>query len=222
VKGGLTNVRKFIIALLATALALGIMGGAFAYFSDTETSTDNTFTAGTLDLQVKDNDDTWGDGCTSTWMLPNIVPGSDQAGIDKVTATVDLRRMGTITPDHLEIQVLVSLDESVNPVESDTNPASTPNEMAAKLEILSMQYDGLDLLDYLVDVDGDFVLTLNDMTYIAEVNGLDNLHIPGSGPDLSTPFALTLRWIEGSDDNDFQGDTLVAAIAFTLNQHSSQ
>jgi predicted ribosomally synthesized peptide with SipW-like signal peptide len=45
-------VRKFIFALLATLLALGVMGGTFAYFQDTETSTTNSFTAGTLDLQV--------------------------------------------------------------------------------------------------------------------------------------------------------------------------
>ena len=44
--------RKFIFALLATMLALGVMGGAFAYFQDSETSSTNSFTAGTLDLQV--------------------------------------------------------------------------------------------------------------------------------------------------------------------------
>jgi predicted ribosomally synthesized peptide with SipW-like signal peptide len=45
-------VKKFLILALTMILALGLMGGSFAYFSDTETSTGNTFTAGTLDLQV--------------------------------------------------------------------------------------------------------------------------------------------------------------------------
>lgn len=213
--------RKFLIVLLAVTLTLGMIGGVFAYFSDTETSEDNTFESGTLYLEVKDDNDPWGDGVTETWMLPNIVPGSNKNGVDKVTATVDLRRMGSITPDHLEIQVIVSIDE--NPVESDTNPSSTANEMAAKLEILYMQYDGQDLFgDHLIDADGDGTLTLNDMTYPPEVSGLDDLNIPGAGPGFSTPFALTLLWIEGPDDNDFQGDTLTAEVAFTLNQHSSQ
>jgi predicted ribosomally synthesized peptide with SipW-like signal peptide len=44
--------KKFLILILAMVLALGMMGGAFAYFSDTETSEDNVFTAGTLDLLV--------------------------------------------------------------------------------------------------------------------------------------------------------------------------
>jgi len=42
---------------MACALCLGLVGGAFAYFSDTETSYGNTFTAGTLDLTVDDQDD---------------------------------------------------------------------------------------------------------------------------------------------------------------------
>jgi len=45
-------VKKFLILALATVLALGLIGGSFAYFNDTETSSGNSFTAGTLDLQV--------------------------------------------------------------------------------------------------------------------------------------------------------------------------
>jgi predicted ribosomally synthesized peptide with SipW-like signal peptide len=217
-------VKKFLILALAVILALGMMGGAFAYFQDTETSTGNIFTAGNTDLQIKDNNETWSDGCTNTWMLSNIIPGKNKAGVDKVTASIDLRCIGTVVPDHLEIQVSVSLNESVNQVESDTNKSSTPNEMAAKLKILYMQYDGEDLLgDFLIDADGDGDLTLNDMTYPPEVNGLNDLVIPGDGGlGLSTPFALTLIWIQGTDDNNFQGDTLVASVSFTLNQNASQ
>jgi spore coat-associated protein N len=51
-KGGLIDVKKLLLAILATLLALGTIGGTFAYFDDTETSTTNSFTAGTLDLQV--------------------------------------------------------------------------------------------------------------------------------------------------------------------------
>lgn len=44
--------RKFLLSVLTLVLALGAVGGTFAYFTDTETSTTNSFTAGTLDLQV--------------------------------------------------------------------------------------------------------------------------------------------------------------------------
>src|SRR3990167_4747947 len=39
------------VASIAAAAAL-VIGATFAFFSDTETSTGNTFTAGTLDLKV--------------------------------------------------------------------------------------------------------------------------------------------------------------------------
>jgi len=44
--------KKILFTLMAMALCLGLMGAAFAYFSDTESSTGNTFTAGTLDLEL--------------------------------------------------------------------------------------------------------------------------------------------------------------------------
>ena len=42
--------KKILFSLMAVVLCLGLMGGAFAYFSDVETSEDNTFSAGTIDL----------------------------------------------------------------------------------------------------------------------------------------------------------------------------
>ena len=50
--------KKILISLsvIGVVAAIGI-GGTVAYFSDTETSTGNTFTAGTLDLKVDDKDD---------------------------------------------------------------------------------------------------------------------------------------------------------------------
>lgn len=50
--------NKIFASLLMIGLVLGVAGaGTWAYFSDTETSEDNTFTAGTLDLKVNGNDE---------------------------------------------------------------------------------------------------------------------------------------------------------------------
>ena len=216
--------KKFLIASLAIILALGMIGSAFAYFTDTATTSGNSFTAGTMELEIKDANETWSPACNGTWMLNNIEPGADQAGIDKITAAIDLRRVGSVTPDHLEILAVISIDE--NWVESDTDPSSTANEMAAKLKILVMTYGGQDLLNDNIlnwNVDGNPAPTLNDLTYPPELSGLDNLGLPGAKEEgLSTPFSLKLQWIQGLDDNDFQGDILTANIYFTLNQHASQ
>ena len=44
--------KKILFSVMGVVLCLGLMGGAFAYFSDVETSEDNTFTAGTIDLAL--------------------------------------------------------------------------------------------------------------------------------------------------------------------------
>lgn len=49
--------KKILFVLMACVLCIGLVGGAFAYFTDTESSTGNTFTAGTLDLKIDQNPD---------------------------------------------------------------------------------------------------------------------------------------------------------------------
>jgi spore coat-associated protein N len=220
-------VRKFILSALAIILALGLAGaGTFAQLVDTETSTGNSYTAGTMELKVTDDDPyTWDDGCSGTWVLTNIIPGAGDDDVDTVTAYVYLKRSGTINPNHLEIQASISLDENVGQVESDTNKFSTATEMAKKIQIIGMTYGTSNLLNTkLIDADGDGVKTLNDMTYDpdgAPSNGLNNLNIP-KDTDPGTTFMLSLQWIAGADDNDFQGDTLNLEVHFTLNQDASQ
>jgi len=60
---------------MTLVLVVGLVGGgAFAYFSDTETSEDNTFTAGTLDLKF-DNDP---DGSVFNWVDdPDLINVND-------------------------------------------------------------------------------------------------------------------------------------------------
>jgi len=51
--------KVVLLGLMVTAVAGGLIGGGlFAYFSDTETSTGNTFTAGTIDIAV-DGQNPW-------------------------------------------------------------------------------------------------------------------------------------------------------------------
>jgi len=63
--------KKIIISLSIMAMVAGVVIGATsAYFSDTETSTGNTFTAGTIDIKVDDTNP-W----TGTYSIPDIKPG---------------------------------------------------------------------------------------------------------------------------------------------------
>lgn len=84
--------NKILISLLTIALVSVVAVGATrAYFTDTATSTGNTFTSGTLDLKLSDANEGWSDGVTSTWSSPaNWAPGQE------VKTSIYLRNTGTI------------------------------------------------------------------------------------------------------------------------------
>lgn len=66
---------RVLVSMLVIGLIAGLVGAAtWAYFSDVETSSDNTFTAGTLNLQVGDSDPT-----TVQVTLSNMYPGQSGA-----------------------------------------------------------------------------------------------------------------------------------------------
>ncbi|MCD6178144.1 hypothetical protein J7K03_02760 [bacterium] len=87
--------KKILISLSIIGIVAAIaVGGTVAYFSDTETSTGNTFSAGSLDLKVKD-----GDNPGVLFTLSNITPGQYyDAG------TVTLKNAGSI-PGRLSIKI---------------------------------------------------------------------------------------------------------------------
>ncbi len=60
---------KKILGLVLAALVVlaGIGGATWASFNDTETSTGNVFTAGTLDLKLSDSNETDLNGVTASF-----------------------------------------------------------------------------------------------------------------------------------------------------------
>lgn len=64
--------KKILFSLMTLVLVVGMIGaGAFAYFSDTETSTGNTFTAGTIDIDVG-GENPW----VATYTLDDMKPST--------------------------------------------------------------------------------------------------------------------------------------------------
>ncbi|MBN2075021.1 MAG: hypothetical protein JW762_05675 [Dehalococcoidales bacterium] len=48
--------KKILFVLMACVLCIGLVGGAFAYFTDTQASTGNTFTSGVAVIAISNND----------------------------------------------------------------------------------------------------------------------------------------------------------------------
>ncbi len=232
--GNKKDVRKFILSALVIMLALGLAGaGSLAYFSDTETSTGNTLTAGTLNLEIKDDStfdpDPWGNGVDLTWVMDNMLPG-----VSEVTNNVTLRNVGSVVENHVEISFSNTIDEvtgwpGLHPVESDTVPYSIAPDLAKWLQITQMQYCGTNLKSAIeatvgYDVNGNGWLDLDDLArspaVIADNGPLDNLtppHLLGG----EASFHMTVMF-NGGATNDIQGDVLTTTVTFTLNQEASQ
>lgn len=74
IKPSIKNDKKmkkiiFSLAMIAAVAAIAV-GGTMAYFSDTETTTGNTFTAGTIDIDI-DGENAW----TSHYDIGDLKPG---------------------------------------------------------------------------------------------------------------------------------------------------
>lgn len=215
--------KKFLLSVLAALLVLGMMGSAFAYFQDTETSSGNTFTAGTLDLKISDdNEYPPKDGVSYTWHMDNMVPGVSDVG----PWGVSLINTGSIG-NHVEISFSHEIDDQPN-VPSDTNPHSAPGDLAKWLQILSMTYDGVTLVNThpapghtLVDANHNGFIDLEDVTLPDNSAALDNL--PAPPPNSGGVYSFTMHLLfNGGATNDIQGDTLTTTVTFTLNQDASQ
>lgn len=101
--------KKILLSLVVVVAVAAIAGGAtWSYFSDTATSSSNTFSAGTMDLRLTDDDQTALNNVNSSFEGSNLYPG---AVIPEQTLIV--RNNGTIDGDHLDLTV------TLNPVDAD-------------------------------------------------------------------------------------------------------
>jgi len=114
---------KKILLSIAVIGFVGVIaaGATSAYFSDTETSTGNTFTAGTLNLQVNDADN-WSASTPVT--LSAMKPG------DTTDTTLKLSNTGSIngTGVSLAVAVVSNFENSVADPESDVDTTAGVNE----------------------------------------------------------------------------------------------
>ena len=189
--------KKILGLAIAFVLLIGMTGiGTWAYFSDTETSTGNQLTAGTLNLTTND-----ADGVTQTLLATNMAPG-DTVGPETIT----LKNTGSVAASSLDLAFsYVESDGSTNPVDM------TADATAAMLEVTTLNYGGSSLLSSVSDG--------NSNTY-KDIEDLKNADLSGqSGIDASASkdFEIAVQ-LRTSTGNDFQADGITVTMTFTLNQ----
>lgn len=193
---------KKIILSLFTILAVGVVaiGATVANFSDTETSSNNTFTAGSLDLKTNDID-----GTTASYTLTNLKPGAwDLAG------QVVLKNAGTITGKAwYEITNVRNVENGCLEVETgDATCETTPDQgELGSFAKASLQANIAPWTRY----------PSAGLTNINAAAGV-RYDIEELSAGETLPVVLYGVWTPGANDNVAQGDSVTFDIVFHLDQ----
>jgi predicted ribosomally synthesized peptide with SipW-like signal peptide len=121
-----------------TIAVVGVLigGGVYAYFSDTETSTGNTFTAGTLNLDLTDASDDGTESETATWVFSDIAPGNTGGGA-RLTISNDGSLNGYLDLSSVAVANAENYDAATDEAEAtddgDTSNATGGGELGANL-----------------------------------------------------------------------------------------
>lgn len=193
-------VIKNILVILTVLLALymGFGAGTWAFFLDNEASSADQMASGTLDLKT-DNED----GTSQTLDETNLTlePG-ESSGL----GVVALKNSGSVDGS--------SLDISFSYVESDGNPNAVPmtvNQTAAIFEVITLDYDGTDLLPGISDNNTNGIIDMQDVTS-ADLTGQSGINA-GATKDFSIELIT-----DNATSTDFAMDGIDITMYFTLNQ----
>jgi spore coat-associated protein N len=216
-KGGdyMININKKIAySAMSIVTALALTGGAtFAFFSDSGTSSANTFATGTLDLKLSDAAVNGGsvesdqETVSSSFGSSTMAPGAC-TGVQKL----NLKNTGSIAANHAEVHLTSN-------VVTDNGAAATP-DIDAYMRINSLNYDaGGSLLGLITDTNVNGFKDLDDWENVANAAVLDNLSLT----DLNTNHPLAMDvCLDSSAINDVQGDSVVTTFTVELNQDATQ
>ena len=199
-------------SVLGSVLVIGVVAammtaGTQSLYSDTETSVGNTFTAGTLDLEIWDSgsgawiDDPEVPTVNDLWnnMVNNLKPG------DSGTIIIPVKNAGTID-GYADIHIMNVVNSPG--VTTEPEPILDNGELGSAI-LVNISYDS----------DGDGVA---DETLVSQET-LDNLEcIPYTASTAlaggSTANWIIDLWLPGTVGNEIQGDSVTCDIEFSLDQ----
>lgn len=144
--------KKILLSVLTISLVGAVaIGATGAYFSDTETSTGNTFTAGTIDLMVNSE---------NPWTTSGVIGGDVKPGEGATDWVITLNNVGTNPMDVWKhVTAVGSGGPTPYPCASPIagNVSSEPECEAEK--VLTVRKDDIDTqIDYSLDVDGTDII----------------------------------------------------------------
>ncbi len=199
------------LLFISTIASLAI-GATYAYFSDAETSTGNTFAAGTLDLDVNGNNGS----NTVKFAVSNMKPGS------QVIKTWTLNNVGSLD-GYLDLEN-ISVANSENGCEepeleagdvSCDNPGEGQGELQEAVSLSKLFWDD--------DCDG-WVGTGETVIYDGKLGNIASHYEENRflGAGKSQCVTAQINWWAGADDNKTMGDGATLSLEFELAQTTGQ
>jgi spore coat-associated protein N len=200
---------KKILGLTIAAVMIMVMvgGGTWAYFSDTETSADNSLTAGTMDLNIDG-----GNSVVNTFTASNVAPGDTGSG----SSTLD-------NVGNLEGELDIAITALVN----------TGGSGGTEFEDGVGDLGGVALMAIYIDVDqsgtfnaGDIGLKYDGTTYsfpatlqYASIDSYSTAWDAAATMSAGAQYDVMIDWeVPTSAGNNIQGDAVSFGILFTLEQ----
>jgi predicted ribosomally synthesized peptide with SipW-like signal peptide len=189
--------KKIAVLSLALVMVIGMAGAAtFAYLTDSATSSGNQLTAGTLDLKTND-----ADGVSRTLYAVNMSPGATVG-----PSTITLKNAGTT--DGAAMDIVFSYEESdVLP----HSPNKTADDMAAMMEVITLNYDGSSLLGNISDGNSNLYKDVEDLKN-SSLTGLS-----GIAASATKDFVISVQ-LRSDTGTEFQADGINMTMTFTLKQ----
>lgn len=193
--------RKIAMLLVGVAVISLLMGGtAYAYFSNTESSENNNFTAGTLNLVVN-GVDPWD---STTFNVNNVEP--DQSGVATMTVQNTGNVGGTLS---FNIEDLIETGGTYPEPEQET--AGANNADLGKTIRISLWIDA----NNNGRLDGAEVEMYNNTLFAAASAGPWNIGALNGG---ATNYVSMLWMVPASAGNEIMGDTCQFTLEFVLTQ----
>ncbi len=197
--------------LLFSFLVLGItsvlaIGATTAYFSDTEVSAGNTFTAGTLDLKLDDNE------VNVRYIYSNMIPSVTQPNI-----TYRLRNDGSIN-GFLNIKNIIikssengCLEPEVSAGDDDCGNGSYEGELNQVLN-LRLMHDA--------NCNGWYEQPVDTILFQGLANTIASQYLPNISIPAGQEICINvlINWWNTANDNLAQGDDMTLDMGFELNQ----
>lgn len=193
--------RKILFSTISILSALALMSGAtFAFFSSTATSTGNVFAAGTLTMQLDDNDE-----ITPAATVVASFGGTSLAPGGAVSGFVSMHNSGSIAMAEVNL--------------SSTETVLSSPDLAGKLNITSAKI-GTESTCTTAPVD----ITLS-FTNLGALNalGAPGFDLPSSALAAGATKYLCMTFtLDSGTDNTYQGKSITESFSFTGHQDLSQ